>query len=155
MLSSEIIPSPPRNECDRTSLPVDRLEGVPAHRIEEEICSCDGKVQIIGDEILRDMVECHRKSQLSGLFTEHFGSFLTYKVMMAYCLGTDATKYDNGWVLSPDMSVWREENSFDHETSVHMYREGTAPHHSFWKLCRLKNEMVKKKALTRLLFRMT
>ena len=94
--------------------------------IEQILTNHQGKAEIFEDGIHLDMPECHVKNRLGFLFGTHIVTTVAF--FGGICTtGTDGTKFRNGRLLSPDISVWTNERKYSKETALHLYQDGTAP----------------------------
>lgn len=126
MIHPNIISSSPSHELGRTTTPVECLSGIANEVIEDAICDGYVKVQILGNESTRDLAESRLKSAISLLFLSRIGSYL-YLRRWKWASGTSGTKYQNGFLLTPDFSIWTKNGSNDRHTALHLNQPGPAP----------------------------
>ncbi len=127
-----IVPPPPSVSIDgaRTTLPVSAWKDVSNEVIERELTDCYGIIQVFDDVITRDLPECHTKSAVAVFFLVLIGPYASH-FSWQLTSGTDGTKFSNGQLLSPDLSVWTRERKYTAEVANHLYCEGPSPNFVF------------------------
>eukprot|EP01035_Chromulina_nebulosa_P026565 gene26565-34790_t len=120
------MPSLPKNEDDRTTLPISVLEGFSEELIENAIEDVYGKVQIMDQTILRDMPEGQMKSTIIFEWFSEYSSFLKMECAKASC-GTVGIRFQNGTLLSPDFAIWTSDRLDGRHVCAHMMQVARIP----------------------------
>ena len=120
------MPTLPKNEDDRTTLPTSVLEGFSEELIENTIEDVYGKVQIMDQTILRDMPEGQIKSTIIFEWFSEYSCFLKLECAKASC-GTVGIRFQNGTLLSPDFAVWTRDRFDGFNVCAHMMQVARSP----------------------------
>ena len=127
-MSQSIIPGANYVDEDlQTTLPKEVLQRVTNEEIEQQILDTRGKIEITQHAVIRTMPVCHRMSAAGGFLIHHISSQCRFQGCV-FTTGTDATKFETGELLSPDLSVFTPERLYNVHTATHLYSAGPAPH---------------------------
>ncbi len=122
---SEWLPASPGDEDERTLSKIP--EGTSSPEVERVFEAVNGRVNVIGGQMLRDSPVGHSKAGILQVFCAWSPEYARWAKKDG---GTGGTS-QNGDFLSPDIAAWRiKERPFDlsNHSYEHLYSRTPAPH---------------------------